>query len=81
MDWLQLLSLAGAVQVLVAYVAAQLRRMNPESCTYTLLNFLGSLCLAVVAITERQWGFILLEGTWALVSLYRLFRPANGPAL
>jgi hypothetical protein len=32
------------------------------------VNFVGSAILAVLALLARQWGFLLLEGVWALVS-------------
>jgi len=32
-----------------------------------------SAVLAVIALTQQSWGFLLLEGTWALVSAYALF--------
>jgi hypothetical protein len=38
--------------------------MGPESVVYLLLNLTGSAALALIALSESSWGFLLLEGTW-----------------
>jgi predicted anti-sigma-YlaC factor YlaD len=70
----QLLSLAGAALVLVAFVALQLGRMDREDVAFNLLNFVGSAILAWVAIVDHRLGFIVLEVSWAAFSLVPLFR-------
>jgi hypothetical protein len=64
----QLVQVVGAILILVAFAAAQFDAMDPHSRAYLVLNFLGSLILAVLAWQERQWGFLLLETVWAAVS-------------
>lgn len=66
----QVVSLVGSLLILGAFIAAQLGRMKTSDLSYLLLNFVGSTVLAVVASIEQQWGFLLLEGVWALVSLW-----------
>src|SRR5262249_34245000 len=68
----QFIQILGAVLVLIAYIAAQLRMLDGKSYPYLVLNLLGSGLLAVLAAAGAQWGFLLLEGTWALVSLLSL---------
>ena len=34
--------------------------------------------LAFLALAEEQWGFVLLETVWALVSAWSLTRVARG---
>jgi hypothetical protein len=70
----QAISLVGSLMILTAFGATQFNRMTSSSMTYLLLNFAGSLILTVVAVVERQWGFLLLEGVWALVSLWSIVR-------
>ncbi len=75
---IQLISVTGALAILVAYAANQLRYIGPSNLSYALLNFAGSIVLAVVAVLEEQWGFLLLEGIWALVSLWATMKLLRG---
>ncbi len=51
--------------------------MSLASRRYSALNALGSGLLAYVALREVNYGFILLEGVWALVSVYALLFPGR----
>lgn len=77
----QLVQIAGALLILSAFAAAQFGAMDPHSRSYLVLNLVGSAVLAVLALEERQWGFLLLETVWAVVSLWGLIRVRRAPAL
>jgi hypothetical protein len=58
----------------VAYAANQLSRLGPGDSAYGVLNVAGAAMLAVAAVISAVWGFVVLEGTWAVVSLVALVR-------
>lgn len=73
----QIISLAGAIMILVAYAGNQRGWMDKSTRSYNLLNLVGSGLLAWVAIVDQRWGFIFLETAWALLSVPPLLkRPA-----
>jgi hypothetical protein len=81
MAWVQVFSLLGALAILAAFARSQLRAMSAYGLPYLLLNAGGAGVLTVVAWLERQWGFLLLEAVWTLVSLFALLRLLRaGPA-
>jgi hypothetical protein len=70
----QVIQIVGALLILVAFGAVQFDRMRPDSRLYLALNLAGSAILAVLAVAAAQWGFVLLEGVWAIVSAWGLLR-------
>ena len=71
---IQVISVLGALAVLAAYAANQFRWIGPSNLSYTLLNIIGAGVLSAIAVVEQQWGFLLLEGVWTLVSLFALIK-------
>ena len=75
----QAAQVVGALLILAAYVLAQFGVLDQRSYWYLWLNLVGAGALTVLAWHERQWGFLLLEGVWTLVTAWSLFgrlRPA-----
>jgi len=68
----QVIQIVGALLILAAFTAVQVDRMRPDSRLYLTLNLIGSAILAVLAVIGQQWGFVLLEGVWAIVSAWGL---------
>ncbi|MEV7965770.1 hypothetical protein AB0O34_07275 [Sphaerisporangium sp. NPDC088356] len=74
----QIIQIAGAITILSAFLLAQLKVLNSESKLYLALNLAGSAVLTWVALDDRNWGFLLLEGVWAIVSAVSLARVLTG---
>ena len=74
----QLVQVAGSLLILAAFAASQAGRLPIDSQVYLVLNFVGSAILAVLAWIDQQWGFLLLEGVWAIVSLWSLVQLMRG---
>jgi hypothetical protein len=74
----QIFQIGGAILILAAFMAAQRGSMSPHSAVYLVLNLVGSLILTGVAIHGQDWGFLLLEAVWAVVSAWGLWLVSRG---
>ncbi|GAA3203730.1 CBU_0592 family membrane protein [Actinocorallia longicatena] len=64
--------IGGALLILTAYMTAQAKVLDQDSYLYHVLNVTGSTVLTCLALTGREWGFLLLQGSWALVTAMSL---------
>lgn len=68
------IQVVGSALVLAGFFLSQLGRLDQRSIPYLTANSVGSGILAVNALITTQWGFLALEGVWAVVSLVGLVR-------
>ena len=76
---LQLVSILGAIFVLAAYLANTRHWLGPRDPVYNLMNLVGAALLCWVAIAQHSIGFVILEGTWALIAVPPLLNRKRGP--
>jgi hypothetical protein len=69
-----MIQVGGALLVLAGFILAQVGIVRTTSLAYLALNLVGSFVLAVDASIHGQWGFLLLEAVWAVVSAIGLVR-------
>jgi hypothetical protein len=79
MHLVQILQVAGALLILAGFAGAQVRLLDPHSRLYLGLNELGAVVLTVVAALDSDWGFLLLEAAWALVTAWSILRLVRAP--
>jgi hypothetical protein len=73
-----IVQVAGSLLILVGFVASLVGWIRQSSYLYLASNAIGSAVLTATAIASSEPGFILLEGVWALVSVFSIVRRATG---
>jgi hypothetical protein len=68
----QVIQIVGALLILIAYGAGLTGRWSTDSLPYLILNLVGAVILAVLAAISSNWGFLLLEGVWSIVTAWTL---------
>jgi hypothetical protein len=70
-DWIGSL---GVFLILLAYFLNILGILHAKHLTFILLNLIGAALACTASVLLDYWPFIILEGIWALVSLYALIK-------
>jgi hypothetical protein len=70
--------IVGALLVLVCFLLAQADRVNAAGYRYLVANLVGSGAMTVTAVIAHEWGFVFLEGIWALVSAWGVTQRLRG---
>jgi len=70
----QAMSFAGALLILIGYSGQQFGWMSARRPWYNAVNAAGSLILGFIALRPFQLGFVILEFTWAAISVWALSR-------
>jgi hypothetical protein len=78
------LGFAGVSLILLAYFLNLRGWLTTDHLAYVLLNCVGAFLACLASIIMQYLPFVLLEGTWFLVSavaLWRRFRRARPQAM
>jgi hypothetical protein len=68
------LQFLGALGILVPFALFQAGKVSQHGYLYLTLNFAGAGILTALAVLDRQWGFVILQGAWTLVALVGMVR-------
>ena len=66
-------AIGGAI-ILIAYLLELFRHIDPYNKTFLAANIIGSALLTYYAYLLNSMPFMILNGVWALGSIYELIK-------
>jgi len=70
-DWIGFI---GVFQILLAYVLNVFGKLKGTDLAFILLNLVGAGLACLASVLMNYLPFIILEGVWAVVSLFSLLK-------
>ena len=70
-DWI---GSSGVFLILLAYFLNVTSRLESKNLLFILLNLIGATLAGLASYLINYLPFVILEGVWALVSGYALFK-------
>ena len=68
----QLIQIVGALLNMGAFALLHFEIAPSSALRYLIPNWLGSVLLVMSAYVDRQWGFLMLETAWVVVTGYAI---------
>jgi hypothetical protein len=68
----QLVQIVGALLNMGAFALLHFEIAPSSALRYLIPNWLGSVLLVASAYVDRQWGFLMLESAWLVVTGYAI---------
>lgn len=74
MNYNDIMGSIGVGLILIAYFLNTEKLLPADGKLYYVLNIIGAALACYASFLINYWPFVILEGTWTLVSVYGLMR-------
>lgn len=64
----------GVTILLIAFFLQLIDKISKDHYPYILMNLFGAALSCFASVLLKYWPFIVLEGTWTLVSVWGLLQ-------
>lgn len=81
LDLPNLLGIIGVASILTAYFLSLFRNLPTDGYPYLVMNFVGGSLACISSVLIEYLPFVILEGTWAVVSLVALVKKVRNTDL
>jgi hypothetical protein len=68
------IGIIGVGLILLAYFLNTARLVDKNRRAYYVMNIIGAALACYASYLINYWPFVILEGTWTLVSIYGLMK-------
>ena len=74
LQWYDYVGMFGVIIILVVYFLLQIERIDPLGLCYSVVNFVGSVFIAVSLMYAFNFASFVIEICWMLISLIGIAR-------
>jgi hypothetical protein len=78
MSTAQVIQIVGALLNMGAFALLHFEIASSAALRYLIPNWVGSVLLVISAYADGQWGFLLLESAWVIVTGWAITARAMG---